>query len=102
MCNRNRQRMEVSLCGRHVRRRYLRPFLSVFPDCHGRSGYDHGICRRPGQQEKHCQKFSGTGKTRAQMASERLSWHDRQLSSDDVLHHGNRMDALLLLSDAHR
>lgn len=94
--------MEISVYCGDVWRRYVCAVLSVVSDRHGRAGDDDGICGGPRQQEECDPELYGIGEAGAEVASERLSWYGGELSVDDVLYDGGRMDAVLFLPDVDR
>ena len=101
LCGRTWKCVEVSLYVRTVRRCCIYCDLSgIFSDS-GLSDHRLRICSRQRQPEKLCHFLPQVRAKGPALALQRLYRNGRLLPTDDVLHHGNRLDAVLLfpLSD---
>ncbi len=68
-----------------------------FSGDYGLADYDYGVCGRTSQSEKCGTFLSSVGKTRTEVAFAWMACDGWELSVDDVLYNGFRMDAPLFL-----
>ena len=93
--DRNRKRLEVSLCDGGKRGRPLCALLSALSGHYGNPGAHHGIFGGARGQEERGRRLQGTGAEGEFLAPARLGLLNRLCASHDVLHDRLRLDGLL-------